>query len=440
MKEKAKRNIVFKALLIIGLTVLLLIPTFFINTLVQERMSRQKEAFREISSKWAETQTISGPILSIPYMEYFKDSIGNIHKEKKYIHILPDKLTVNGEVFPEKRYRGIYEIVVYSSKLEIGGIFSGLTAGNPGIAAENILFDQAFVALGITDLRGIEENITLNWNKEKYSFNSGVETSDVIESGINAALKLNKNDSLSTSYSFNLKLNLKGSQYIYFTPVGKETEVTLFSKWSTPSFDGAFLPDTREVTPGGFNAYWKVLHLNRNYPQSWINDKYSLGNSAFGVNLILPVDSYTKTDRSIKYAVLFIALTFLLFFFLELMNNKIIHPLQYILVGFALCLFYILLLSISEHLNYTIAYLIASVMTIGLITWYSNSILHYPKLAGLIAGNLVILYGFIFTIIQLEDYALLMGSVGLFIILAVVMWYSRKIDWTGLGQLPKLME
>ena len=204
------------------------------------------------------------------------------------------------------------------------------------------------------------------------------------------------------------------------------------SNWNTPSFDGAFLPDKRDINTSGFNASWKILHLNRNYPQSWLNNSFSVNNSAFGINLLLPIDNYTKTDRSIKYAILFIALTFLIFFFLELLNNKSVHPLQYILIGFALCLFYVLLLSISEHINYTLSYIIASVMTIGLITWYSLSILHDKKLSFLVGGNLVLLYSFIFTIIQLEDFSLLMGSIGLFLILALVMYFSKKINWKEL--------
>jgi inner membrane protein len=215
--------------------------------------------------------------------------------------------------------------------------------------------------------------------------------------------------------------------------VGKETVLKLQSPWTSPSFDGSFLPDSSKVSEQGFEAYWKILHLNRNYPQSWLNNKHQFTDSAFGLNLLLPVDNYTQTDRSIKYALLFIVLTFLIFFFLELVNKVSVHPLQYILVGFALALFYILLLSISEHLHFQLAYLIASLMTLGLIAWYSYSILKQTKLAALVVANLVILYAFIYTIIQMESYALMMGSIGLFIILAIIMYFSRKVDWKSLN-------
>jgi inner membrane protein len=432
MTQQTTKNLAIKGLIIFGLIVFLMIPTILINNLVKERQARQDEAFKEISDKWAQTQTLAGPIVSIPYDDFYKDSNGAIHKEKKYIHVLPERLKITGDISPEKRYRGIFETVVYTSNLELTGYFPNLHPVIPAIPAENIHYDQAFLSMGIPDLRGIKDNVSLDWNGNSFQFNSGVETADVFRSGINSRIKIDRPDSVNHTYHFSIRLNLKGSQYLYFTPVGKETVVAIKSNWSAPSFDGAFLPDKREVTANGFTAEWKVLHLNRNYPQSWLGSSFAIDGSAFGVNLILTVDNYTKTDRSIKYAILFIALTFLIFFFLELLNNKPIHPLQYILIGFALCIFYLLLLSISEQIYFNLAYLIASIMTIGIITWYSGSILKDKKLATLVGGNLVILYGFIFALIQLQDYALLIGSLGLFVILLIVMYFSRKIDWRGL--------
>lgn len=434
MTDKSKNKITIKGLVVTGLIILLLIPTLIINTLVGERQSRQKEAFTEISDKWAKVQTITGPVISIPYQDYFRESNGAVHKIKKYIHILPEELNIKGKVVPEKRYRGIFETVVYTSDLEFTGYFSNLHPSFPSIQPKDILFNEAFLSIGITDLRGIENTVSIDFDSTKYSFNSGVETTDIFKSGINTKIPLDNQDSLDPIRSFSMKLKLRGSQYLYFIPVGKETNLSISSNWPTPSFDGAFLPDTREIQPNGFSANWKVLHLNRNYPQLWLNSAFSVDESAFGVMLYLPVDNYTKTDRSIKYAILFIALTFLIFFFLELLNNNSIHPLQYILIGFALCIFYVLLLSISEQLFFNLAYLIASIMTIGLITWYSSSILKDRKLAYLVGGNLVVLYGFIFVILQLEDYALLIGSLGLFLILAIVMYFSRKIDWKGIKE------
>ncbi len=436
MAKNPKNRIIIKSIVIFILILFLIIPTLMINGLVSERKNRQWEAFNEVSSKWAFNQTVTGPVVSIPYLELFRDTSGKVFKYRKHIHILPDELSVNGRLFPEKRYRSIFEVIVYNSKISLSGSFSNLSALLPGIPKENMLFNEAFVSLGISDLRGIEEQVNIKWNKENYSFNSGLLTNDIMSSGITAMVPVATTDSVPDKVNFNVDIQLKGSEMIQFTPVGKETRVTINSNWNNPSFDGAFLPDQRVVADTGFTAYWKVLHLNRNYPQKWQNDQYNLTESNFGIKLIVPADNYLKTDRTIKYALLFIALTFLIYFFLELLNNISVHPFQYVLIGFALCMFYVLLLSISEHITFNLAYLIATVLTIGLIYWYSRSILKENKLSALVGGTLTILYSFIFVIIQMEDYALLIGSLGLFIILVMVMYYSKKIDWNNLGGQP----
>ena len=231
------------------------------------------------------------------------------------------------------------------------------------------------------------------------------------------------------TYDFAFNLSLRGSQLLHFVPVGKQTDVTFSSPWRDPSFEGKFLPVNRDVNKHGFHARWKVQDLNRSFPQRWVDKQATLYDAAFGVNLLMPVDGYMKTHRAIKYAVLFVGLTFLLFFFLELKTNVMIHPLQYALVGFALTLFYLLLLSISEHLGYNAAYAIASFMTIGLIGFYADGVLKERKFSVLVTGTLIILYLFIFTVIQLQDYSLLMGSLGLFFTLAAVMYFSRTVNW-----------
>lgn len=434
--QTLKNNIYFKVAIIVIITLLLLIPTSMIRSLIGERETTQNEAILEVSSKWGEEQTISGPFISIPYYRYVKefskkDSAGKIIQIKEYIHILPTQLNINGNINPEKRYRGIYEIVVYNSKLNISGTFNKLDFSSIDVQTRNIQFDKAEFVIGINDLRGIEEQVNLSWNENKISFNPGVSSNDVVNSGINAKVKIDDNDS--SIYHFNLSLDLKGSQRLYFTPVGKVTDIKLASEWPTPSFNGAFLPDNREVTEKGFNANWNVLHLNRNYPQIWTGDRHSVGHSEFGIDLKLPVDNYQKSYRSIRYAILFIGFTFLVFFFIEVLNKIFIHPIQYILVGVALIVFYTLLISISEHLKYNLAFIVSALSTLLLIAGYVRAILKSGKLTLLISGILTVLYAFIFVIIQLEDYALLIGSIGLFIILGLVMYFSRKIDWYNLN-------
>jgi inner membrane protein len=429
----AKNRVVFKAILIGILILLLLIPTAMIRQLIVEREGRQEEAANEISSKWSGKQTLTGPILSIPYFENYKDEAGNVKSVVKYVHILPEQLNISGELFPEKRYRSIFEIVVYKSQLKISGYFNSFTAELINMQQGKLMPEKAFITFGINDLRGIEDQITLHWNNSNLNFNPGVETTDVVQSGINVRVKIDLSDSMNRRYNFSFDLKLKGSQTLYFVPVGKITEVNINSKWNSPGFDGAFLPDTRTIDDKGFKAKWKVLNMNRNYPQHWSESTYKIDDSAFGINLLMPMDGYQKASRSLKYAILLIALTFMIFFFIEIMNNKLLHPFQYILVGLALSIFYSLLLSFSEHMSFNLAYILSAVLTMALIFLYTRSILDDKKLTFLIGSVLFILYAFIFTIIQLEDYALLMGSIGLFIALALIMYYSRKIDWFHTG-------
>jgi inner membrane protein len=245
----------------------------------------------------------------------------------------------------------------------------------------------------------------------------------------------------SNSYKFSLKLGLKGSQFISFTPLGKTTDLVLTSDWKDNSFMGNFLPDTNEkLDNGGSMAHWNIIHLNRNYPQSWTGNKYSVQESVFGTNLMIPVDNYQKSYRVARYAILFLVLTFMVFFFVEMLKKIFIHPIQYLLVGIAIIVFYSLLLAFSEHISFNLAYIISAVLTLSLITFYISTSVKSKEIGVLTFGLLAILYTFIFTIIQIQDYALLIGSIGVFTILAFVMYFSRKIDWYNIkiGEEEKL--
>jgi len=439
-----KNTVMIKAVFIAIITLLLLIPAGMISNLVYERQGTKNEAVNEIGQKWGKEQTITGPFLTIPFTKLIKryspkDSTDVLVERTDYLNILPENLTIHGSIAPEKRYRGIFEVIVYNSNISVEGNFASLNIKEFNIESKDLHTDEAFLSIGISDLRGIEEQIDLNWGNSTEVFNPGTVTNNIITSGINAPLDLsvnNNGDIITETFSLNVKL--KGSEYLQFVPVGKVTDVELSSDWTTPSFDGSFLPDQRTISDSGFVANWNILHLNRNYPQAWINSEHRVEGSAFGVDLLLPVDNYQKSERSIKYAILFIGLTFLVFFFIEIINKKRVHPIQYILVGLALCLFYTLLLSISEHSTFNLAYLGSSVLTIGLISAYTKTVLKSNSLTGLMSGILIILYLFIYVIIQLEDYALLMGSIGLFVILSMVMYFSRKIDWYEINNEVKL--
>ncbi len=440
-------KIILKSFLIGFLVLLLLIPTFFIQNLVSERQERQKEAVAEISSKWAGPQTVTGPVIGIPYHEMVTDQ-GNTREEKKWAYFLPSRLNIHAHIIPEKRYRGIYRVIVYTTELEIKGSYDSLHVAELNIPAENLLWNEAAVFFDISDVQGLKEDMTLHLS------GTGMQPGTNLPMGTNPSAGIDLDmvpakfsseqfrNSLSASLpaslagihgplEFSTTVKLKGSGNLLFVPSGKETRVEAVSSWSDPSFTGSFLPDVRTVKDSGFVADWKVLYLNRNYPQQWKGGVYELSKAAFGVNLIVPVDSYQQTTRSVKYAILIILLTFTAFFLIEWIYTRAIHSLQYVLVGFALCLFYTLLLSFSEYIGFNPAYLVASLATIGLIAWYVRSILRSSKMSLFVGSLLALQYGFIFTLIQLQDYALLMGSIGLFITLAVVMYFSRKIKWNS---------
>ena len=234
---------------------------------------------------------------------------------------------------------------------------------------------------------------------------------------------------LTKALNFSLSITYDGSKNIAIAPIGKTTEGTISSNWPNPSFVGNFLPYDKQITPQGFTASWRVLYLNRPFSQQSFGELPRISQYAYQVNFVIPVDEYQQNERAVKYGFLVIGLTFLVFFLLQSISKIKIHIFQYTMIGLALVLFYTLLISITEHSSFSLAYLLSSVMTIGLISLYSAAILKNRRFPAFIGISLAALYGFIYVIIQLENYALLVGSLGLFAILAVVMYASRKIDW-----------
>ncbi len=412
-------------MIITGILILvMLIPAALIKGLIHERESRREEARLEIGTKWGGMQTVSGPVLAVPYRELVKTK-EEVYEVRKYYYFLPDRLEISGEIIPGIRYRGIFKTAVYQSQLELSGSFSRPDWQDLDIAENDLFPEDAFVFVGIPDMRGIQNQVEISWNDSLKPVDPGTRTKEVVQSGFSADVELGEEQ----GYTFSFKLDLNGSESLNFTPLGKNTAVNLTSDWNNPSFDGAFLPDRRDIGEDGFTAGWEILHLNRSFPQAWIGSEYNIDDAAFGVSLLMPVDQYQKSMRSAKYAIMFIALTFMVFFFSEVLNKYRIHPIQYLLVGIALSIFYVLLLSLSEHIGFSLAYLVASVSIIAMITAYTWSIFKNRRHTLIMASSLVVLYIFLFTLLQLQDFSLLMGSVGLFVVLAIVMYLSRNIDW-----------
>jgi inner membrane protein len=419
-----KRSITLKIISVGFLILLLLIPTLMVQDLIRERENRRDSVVNEISKKWGDRQTITGPFITVPFKTYFKDSNGKTQFNLNYLHILPEKLNIAGDIQPEVRYRSLFEAVLYNTKLKFSGKFKMPPVSQLNIEQKNILWDKSYLSLGVTDMRGIRDNIVINFNGKDYNANPGLKTTDLADAGVGSLIAPLTNE----PSKFSFDLNLNGSQQISFIPVGESTNVSLDSSWPSPSFNGAFLPATREVKKNGFSADWRILHLNRNYPQFWEGSRYKIEPSAFGLKLILTADIYQKSIRLAKYAIMFLVFTFAAFFFSEIINKRRFHPIQYILIGIAILLFYTLVLSLSEHIHFNYAYILSASAITLLISGYSKAIGN-PKFAFTILGILAILYSYLFIILQLEDYALIMGSVGLFIILTIVMYVTRKVDW-----------
>jgi len=423
-----KSKVIVKGLMIGVLALLLLIPADFVQNLIKEREARQREAITEVSSKWADRQNITGPVLVIPYTKAAKDNNGFPVTIKSFAYFLPDRLNIESTVKPEKRYRGIYEVMLYSSSIKINGTFTPLALQKLNLGPGDMLWNEAYVCLGITDAKGLKDELQVRWNDSTLSLTPSAVNNAVLKEGFVSPLTINESTASST-IRFSSQVSLNGSEQLLFTPVGKQTTVQMQSTWPDPSFTGNQLPDSSMITKNGFEAKWKSLSHTRSFPQAWKDESYNLASASFGADLFVPVNSYQKTTRSVKYAILCILLSFTAFFLIETNNKKSVHPVNYALIGFALILFYTLLLSFSEYIGFNAAYAVATAATVGLITWFVKGLLQSMKLSLLLSLVLVLLYSYIFTILQLQDCALLLGSVGLFLTLAVVMYYSRKVQW-----------
>lgn len=426
---KWRQSITLKLFVVVILTLILLIPSAMIRQLIDERENRKNETITEITSKWGSEQTICGPILVVPYSNITKYTDGTSSETIKYFQILPDKLFFTGKVNTEIRYRSIYEVLTYSGDLKMKGVFNTANLQDWPATFTSILWDEAKLVVGISDLKGISKAVTLKWNDTQKKFSPGKAQCSMSNYGINTAVDIE----VPGEYNFEVNLNLNGSNAIFVTPIANETEVNLTANWGTPSFDGTFLPTEKTISDSAFTANWNTNEMNRTYPQIMITDSFTeyFDFQSVGVRLLLPVDAYQKSTRSVKYALLFIALTFLIMFFSEVIGKGRIHPVQYLIVGIALVIFYSLLIALAEYIGFNLAFMVASLVIVSMITAYIHSMFKKLNITLIIASALVLLYVYLFTVVQIADYALIMGNIGLIIILGLIMIFSKKIDWYG---------
>jgi inner membrane protein len=421
-QDTMHKSMTVKLALLAILGLLLLIPLQMIKEIIMERQLNAENVKKEISDQWAAKQCFSGPVINIPLR-----TIPSEKDEKPVIrlwHILPESLNITGIIKPEIRYRGIYKSVVYDSELKIKGNF--IIPSKDALKSYEVLWDEAYYTLGITDNRGIKGKIILSIDSTKLEVEPGVRDNDIFQTGISfispVLIPGRKVD-------LDMSINLSGSEGLQLTPLGKSTSVHLQSEWASPSFNGSFLPVKRNVSESGFTADWEVTHLNRNFPQNWTGNAFHPLESSFGLDLFQPVDHYQKSWRSSRYGILFIALTFLVLIFLEITRKETIHIFHYFLVSLGLVLFFSLLNSLSEQVGFNLAYLISSIAIILMITVFTGTFFREKKTALIVFGMLVILYSFIFVLLTLNDYAYLAGNIGLFLLLVIIMRLASKLEF-----------
>jgi inner membrane protein len=467
--KNISNSLIFKFGIIAVLVGMMTIPQDMVNQIVRERSHLYDSAIHNIANSWGQRQELKGPAMLVPYTEKFNsvvyktDSNGierkvdKVRYEKRTAIILPDDLKIDVNINGEKRKVSLYEALVYSADLDISGSFHRPDLYKLSDHIDQIHWDRAWFALGISDTQAINKVSSLHWDLDKtpssIDFEPGTAVVKTLPSGFHAGVPLGptaKADAASQAgpgadsgiasntpkdkvekriYRFALTLNVNGSDGFYFTPFGKTTDVKISSDWPHPSFQGSVLPESHDISADGFTATWSVPHLARSYPQIWTleTQKFNTTNFKAGVNLFETVSHYSQVTRAIKYGVLFLSLTYITFLIFELGINRRLHVVQYAMIGLALSMFYLVLLSMTEHTAFFKAYISAAAIIITMISLYAYAAIRSYSRTLLISALLVGLYSMLYSLLKLEDYALLAGTALLLVILGVLMYLTRNI-------------
>jgi inner membrane protein len=427
------------------LIILLLVPLMMIDGMIGDRQARRDGVLEDIARSSSYSQQLSGPLLVVPFRKTVQiwktnaqtnERYQEVAQERGFLYFLPDKFKLNGKVNTERRSRGIYEARLFHTDNTIEGHFElpqylGITED-----FDSYQFDQPYLSVGISDIRGIEKSLKLNLDDQEVDFVPGSRL-EWLGEGVSANLPfMDGKRARHLNFAFNLML--QGTGQFKVTPVGKTSEVVLNADWPHPSFIGSYLPTRREISDTGFSASWQTSFFSTNLEEALTRCHEAapcaeLSNRSFGVSFIEPVDQYLKSDRAIKYALLFIGLTFAGFFLFEVLKNMAVHPIQYALVGVSLAFFYLLLLSMSEHIGFALAYLLSATACVLLIGFYVCHVLRSVQHGLGFTAGLAALYALLYGLLGAEDYALLMGSLLLFGLLGVFMIVTRKLDWYGVA-------
>ncbi|WLH12319.1 cell envelope integrity protein CreD [Pseudomonas hefeiensis] len=443
------RSLAIKLGMIALLILLLMIPLLMINGLIDERQELRDGVLQDIARSSSHSQQLIGPMIVVPFRKDVRVWNTNEKTGVRFLetveqsgelYFLPEQLDIDGQIRTETRARGIYEARLFHADNRIDGHFK--VPERFGVAAKDFAdyrFDEPYLSVGISDIRGIENALTLTFNQQTVDFLPGSRIG-WLGQGVHVPLPMvTAQGSIELTFGFDLRL--QGTGQLQILPVGKSTQVHLSADWPHPSFIGNYLPTQRDINEQGFSADWQTSFFSTNLLETLQACEPSDGceafrSRAFGVSFIDPVDQYLKSDRAIKYALLFIALTFAGFFLFEVLKTLAVHPVQYALVGVALAFFYLLLLSLSEHIGFALAYLVSASACVLLIGFYVCHVLRSVSHGLGFSAGLAGLYGLLYGLLSAEDYALLMGSLLLFGLLGVFMILTRKLDWYRVGAKP----
>ena len=418
---------------VIGLLILLLlIPLGMIRETINDREQIHQAARYDIQRTWGLSQLIAGPVLVLPYDVVYVDGRGDRFSNRSEMYILPGELNIEAAVDSEIRYRGIHKVPVYSASVRLHGQFAAIDTADLGIEAASIHWEDASVVVGISDGRAISETPSLELNGDSVTFVPGGQLVDGFPPQIQAPLHEMLETDRAGDLVFDIVLNIKGSESLSFLPLGDTTRASVESAWPSPSFSGNFLPHTREIADDGFTADWQISSIGRSLPSRWTKTAgadVSPQSAVFGVDLYMPIRIYRLTLRAVTYGVLFVVLTFVAYFMFETIAGLRLHPLQYLMVGLANVIFFLLLISLAEHIGFGWSYLASAFASSGLIVAYSYNVLGQRGRAVIVGGVLFALYCFLYMTLKAETYALLAGSIGLWATLAMIMYLTRRIDW-----------
>lgn len=457
-----QKTLLVKALIVFGLMLIIGLPLLMIQETIKERMEFRQEAVNSIAADSVREQTIIGPILVIPYTEQYEERVevakGDDKEAKSAVRtellrrtvqrrllVYPNNLLLNGNIETDRRYRGIHQVLVYSGQHAFKGDFT-VPAGSqlPRKSPDSrVTLGAPFVALSIEDVRGIRNIPKIDWGGQKIEFEQGTDLF-AFRSGLHAPLGA-MSLAAPQQISFAFELGLDGIERQHFVPVAKNSQISIKSNWPHPQFGGRFLPSPkfRQINADGFQVEWSISSLatNAQTQLSTIEGEFKVPDSAplgqidrFSVGFIEPVNVYSQSDRATKYGLLFVALTFAAFFIFEILKSLPIHPVQYLLVGLSLAIFFLLLVGLAEHIAFLTAYLIASAACIVLTSFYLVHVLHNAWRGIGFGVGLTMLYGALYGLLSSENNALVMGSILLFAVLAAIMMATRKVDWYQVGR------